>query len=187
MVKKRAKRRNKDVGGFLDIILRYAILILIAIPNLAIFYFVFTPLTVYPIYFFLGLFFEVSLLAGNIVLIENVIPIELIKACIAGSAYYFLFILNLSIPKIKLKKRIKMVLLAFLTFLIVNILRIFILSLVAVSGSPFFDITHRLFWYLISTIFVVGIWFAEVKIFRIKEIPFYSDMKFLFKKSSLRR
>jgi hypothetical protein len=31
-----------------------------------------------------------------------------------------------------------------------------------------------------STIFIVGIWFLEVHIFKIKEIPFFSDVKFLF-------
>ncbi|MCK5043514.1 pacearchaeosortase [Candidatus Pacearchaeota archaeon] len=166
---------------FLDISLRYAILILLALPGFAIFYFVFAPLTIYPIYFLLGLFFDVSLM-GDIIFI-NEIPIELIGACIAGSAYYLLSILNLSTPKIKLQKRIKILLLSFGVFLILNILRIFFLSLVFMSGSALFDITHKLFWYIGSILFVVGIWFAEVKLFKIKEIPFYSDIKFLYKQS----
>ena len=166
---------------FLDISLRYAILILLALPGFAIFYFVFAPLTIYPIYFLLGLFFDVSLM-GDIIFI-NEIPIELIGACIAGSAYYLLSILNLSTPKIKLQKRIKILHLSFGVFLILNILRIFFLSLVFMSGSALFDITHKLFWYIGSILFVVGIWFAEVKLFKIKEIPFYSDIKFLYKQS----
>ena len=48
-------------------------------------------------------------------------------------------------------------------------------------GFSFFDITHKVFWYFISTIFVVGIWFIEIKIFKIKEIPFYSDLNLLYK------
>jgi hypothetical protein len=80
-----------------------------------------------------------------------------------------------------------MVLLAFGAFLIINILRIFILSLFAISGSSLFDITHWFLWYLVSTVFVVGIWFAEVKFFKIREIPFYSDIKSLYKKSHLRK
>lgn len=163
-----------------DIIIRYFILLLIAIPNLFIFYFIFTPLTIYPVYFLFGLFFEPTLIK-NIILI-NEIPIELIPACIAGAAYYLLLILNLSVPNIKIQKRIKMISLSFTVLLILNILRIFLLSLVYVSGNSFFDLAHQLFWYLGSTVFVIGIWFAEVKIFKIKEIPFYSDMKFLFKK-----
>ncbi len=171
---------------FSSIALRYMILILIALPNLWLFYFIFTPLTIYPVYYILNLSFDASLL-GNIIVLNKKIAIELIRACIAGSAYYFLFVLNLATPKIKISKRIKMIFFAFLSLLIINIFRIVLLSFVAYSGYSFFDITHKLFWYLMSVVFVVGIWFAEVKIFKIKTIPFYSDLKFLYKKSHLRK
>ncbi len=183
---KKRKRNKNYFKGFLNIILRYLILILIALPGLVIFYFIFTPLTVYPVHFLLGLFFDAALLSKIHILVNN-IPIEIIPACIAGSAYYLLLVLNLSTPKIKLKKRIYAILFSFAVFLILNILRIFILSLFAISGSPYFDVTHTVFWYGFSTIIVVGIWFVEVKIFKIKEIPFYSDIKFLFKKSLLKK
>ena len=182
----------KKKKWFLDFFVRYAILVIIALPGLWIFYSIFTPLTVYPTYLFLNIFYDVSILAGNILLIgggnpilliDREIPIEFIKACIAGSAYYLLMILNLATPKIKLRKRINMLLLAFAIFLSLNLLRIFLLSFLAISGSPYFDATHRLFWYSLSTIFVVAIWFAEVKLFRIREIPFYSDIKFLYNAS----
>ena len=81
------KRLKKDTKQFLDIFVRYSILALVAIPGLWIFYYVFTPLTIYPIYFLFGLFSDVLLL-GDILIINNEIPIEFIKACIAGSAYY---------------------------------------------------------------------------------------------------
>jgi len=170
---------------FIDLLIRYAILIIVALPNFWLFYFIFTPLTVYPIYFLLSLFFETSLM-GNIILIGK-FPIELIPACIAGSAYYLLLILNLSTPKIKFQKRVKMIFFSFTFLLILNILRIFLLSLIFISGTSLFDISHKLFWYLGSTVFVVGIWFIEVKLFKIKEIPFYSDIKFLYKKSKLKK
>ena len=173
---------NKTAKQFRDIIIRYTILILSALPNLYLFYFIFTPLTVYPVYFLLSLFFEPSLM-GNIILINN-IPIELIKACISGSAYYLLFILHLSIPNIKIKKRMKMILLAFASLLILNILRIFFLSLMLITDSIWFGITHMFFWYVLSVVFVLGIWFLEVKFFRIKQTPFYSDLKFMYKNSS---
>ena len=164
---------------FLNILVRYFILIFLALPGLAVFYFIFAPLTIYPTYFLLNLFFDVSLM-GDIIFI-NEIPIQLIGACIAGSAYYLLSILNLSTPKIKLPKRVKMIFLSFGIFLILNILRIFFMSLIFMSGSSLFDLAHKLFWYMGSIVFVVGIWFAEVKQFKIKEIPFYSDIKFLYK------
>jgi len=155
-------------------------LIAVALPNFWIFYFIFTPLTVYPVYFLLSFFYD-SLLIENIILVNDV-AIDLIKACIAGSAYYLLLILNLSIPKIKIQKRIKMILFAFGIFLAVNVLRIFLLGIMILEKSSLFNFTHQLFWYLVSIVFVVGIWFTEVKIFKIKEIPFYSDIVFVYKK-----
>ena len=176
------KKFKKNTKQFIDIFIRYLILILVALPGLWIFYFVFTPLTIYPVYFFFGLFSEVSLI-GNILIINKGLAVEFIRACIAGSAYYLLLILNLSTPKINLIKRIKIVVLVFALFLFVNLLRILILIFLFVEGFPYFDAAHEFFWYFMSTLFVVGIWFAEVKIFKIKEIPFYSDLKFLYKKS----
>lgn len=180
------KKFKKDTKKFFDILIRYLILVLVALPGLWIFYFVFTPLTIYPIYLFFGLFFDVLLL-GNILIINNEFPIEFIKACIAGSAYYLLLILNLSTPKIDLKKRVKMIILSFALFLFVNLLRILILIFLFIYGFPYFDAAHEFFWYFMSTLFVIGIWFAEVKIFKIKGIPFYSDLKFLYKKSFARK
>jgi exosortase/archaeosortase family protein len=165
--------------GFLkDIILRYLTLAIIGIFSMQIFYFIFLPLTLYPVYFLLKSLFNLSLIS-NIIWIGN-FPIEIIGACVAGSAYSLLLILNLSTREIKIKKRILILFLSFLSFLIINILRIFILSIMLISGNSFFDLTHKLFWYAGSTIFIVGIWFLSVKLFRIKNIPFYSDIKKLY-------
>ena len=168
----------------LKIFIRYLIIILIAIPNLFVFYFIFTPATIYPVFGAFKIFFKEVLLVGSTFQISNEFFIEIIPACIAGSAYYLLFVLNLSTPKIKIKKRIKMLLFSFAFLLGLNILRILVLSLIFVylpSTSNLFDITHKLFWYFGTTIFVVLIWFIEVKTFKIKEIPVYSDIKFLYK------
>ena len=180
-------KNKSDKNKLKNLLLRYAIIILVALPNLWLFYTILTPLTVYPVFFLLNLFFDATL-AGNFIFINNQIPIEIIPACVAGAAYYLLFILNLSIPSIELKKRTKMVLFSFGSLLILNILRIFVLSIFLISeNASLFDITHRIFWYLISIVFVVGIWFSTVKIFRIKDVPFYSDIKYLFAKSSLKK
>jgi len=176
------KKEDKNILG---IFVRYLILIALAFPSLWIFYFIFTPLTVYPVYFLLNIFFDVSLISQTVILIGSVVPIEIIEACVAGSAYYFLAILNLTTAKIKTNTRIYMLLLAFFSFLVINVVRIFFLSLLAISGSSFFDITHIIFWYVISIVFVVGIWFTQVKVFKIKEIPLYSDIMFLYKKSKM--
>ena len=169
----------KDVKKrVINLFIRYLILLLVAVPNLGLFYYVFSPLTIYPSYFLFNLVFDASLY-GNIVLINSCSVIEIIPSCIIGSAYYLLLILNLSVPNIRLKKRLLMILSAFLTLLVINILRIFLLGVLYTSNSPWSDPLHQFFWYFLSIIFVIGIWLAEIKIFRIKDIPFYTDIKFL--------
>ena len=171
---------KRNYNAFIDIVTRYVILVVVAIPNLWIFYALFTPLTVYPSYFLSKLFFDTILVSKTTLLINGQVPIDLIKSCIAGAAYYLLLILNLSVPKISVKRRLKMIGLSFGALLVFNIIRIVLLTGICVSDNAIFDITHKLFWYSLSTIFVVGIWFTEVKIFKIRGIPVYSDIKFLF-------
>ncbi len=161
-----------------DLVLRYAIILAVSIPNLYLFYLIFFPLTIYTSYFFFDLFFD-AILSGNSIFISNHFKIVFIDACVAGSAYFLLFILNLSTPKIK--HRGKSILFLFSCFFLLNIIRIFFLGLMYVNSSIFFDTVHKLTWWLGSTIFLVGIWFANVKLFKIKEIPFYSDFKYLKK------
>lgn len=157
-----------------DILWRYSILIIVGIFTIQFFSFIFLPLTLYPVYFLLKFFFN-SLIISNTIWVGD-IPIEIIGACVAGSAYMLLLILNFSTPEIKLKKRMLILFLSFLAFLFINILRIFLLSLMLILGNSLFDLTHKLFWYAGSTIFVVGIWFLSVKLFKIRNVPFYSDI-----------
>lgn len=169
------KKRDKSV---LSIFVRYLILILFGI-FLSLFYKIFSPLTIWPVYFLLKIFYDVSVL-GNTIFIDGV-KIELINACIAGSAYYLLLILNLT-TSMKAKQRVYSIIFSFVSLLILNILRIFLLSILYIENFAFFDITHKLFWYALSILFVVGIWFLTVKIFKIKNIPVYSDVKTLLNK-----
>jgi exosortase/archaeosortase family protein len=174
-------KKKKSIGFLQSILIRYAILLITALPSFWIFYFIFTPLTLYPVYLILSLFFNTALL-GNVIFLGNYpSPIEIVNACVAGSAYYLLLIFNLSIPNIKFYKRIKMIGFAFASFLIVNVMRIVILSIIFILKPSIFDISHKLSWYVGSIILVVGIWFLEVKKFKIKEIPFYSDVKSISK------
>jgi len=168
---------NKAKKIIYSIFARYFILVIAALPNFFILYFIFTPLTIYPVYFILNLIFNATL-SGNVIYIGNYsVSIELIKACIAGSAYYLLLIFNLSIPNIKFYKRMKMICFAFVSFLIINVIRIVSLSIIFVLKPDKFDVIHKLSWYIGSIVLVVIIWFIEVKKFNIKEIPFYSDVK----------
>jgi len=175
----------KKEGKLLNLVLRYSLMIVFVMLSVKIFYVIFTPLTIYPVFFVLKQFFN-SYMMGNFIFV-NSFPIEIIGPCVAGSAYLLLLILNLSTPNINLSKRLTITLFSFALLLLVNIIRIVALSFMFVSGNSFFDMAHLLFWYAGSVLFVVGIWFLSVKLFKVKEIPFYSDIKFLFDGSKLKK
>jgi len=170
-------KKRKEPGVFF-ILLRYIALLLLAVPNLFLFYFIFTPLTVYPSAFFLSLFYETSL-QGNTI-IANQIAIRIVEACVAGSAYFLLLLLNLSVP-MHPRKRIYSIIFSLSLFYIINIIRIFIFSLLLLNHFKYFDITHKFFWYVLSGVIVFLVWFFTIKPYKIKEIPFYTDIKFLYK------
>ena len=155
------------------IFLRYLITIALSVNSLWIFYIVFTPLTLYPSYFVLNAIYGASLEHSTIIINGNFI--SLVDACIAGAAYFLLTALNLLTPGINIKKRMLMLMFEYSAFLIANILRILILSMLLLNGFSYFKEAHLISWHLISAVFVIAIWTSAVKIFKIKEIPFYSD------------
>ncbi len=161
----------------ISLILRYLLIILAGLGGLIIFYKVFYPLTFFLSSFVLSMFGEVNSFYTVKLILFNEVSIELINACIAGSAYYLLFILVLSIPDLKIAKRISILLFSFALLLLLNVLRIVLMGLIA--KTIYFESVHMFFWYIVSLIFVVGIWFLSVKLFSIREIPIYSDIKYL--------
>jgi len=162
-----------------NLILRYFILVIFAISNLSILYTIFTPLTIYPVFIILkGIYGSVILQNSEMLINKEVI--RLIPACIAGSAYYFLLILNLSTP-MKPKTRVYSLIFLISSFLILNIIRIIVFSVLALSGFSYFDLAHKLTWYLGSTILIVILWFGNIYLFKIKSIPFYTDLKEIYK------
>lgn len=172
-----SKKIKRDLT---KLFLRYSILLIVALIGVELFYFIFKPLTVYPSYFLFDIFYKIYLSEGIIHFYNSVISVEIIGACVAGSAYLLFFILNLSTPNIKLKKRLYMLGISFASFLIINIIRIFLIGILFVEGFAFAEFAHKFFWYFGSIFMVIIIWFVEVHKFKIKEIPFYSDFKFLF-------
>lgn len=161
------------------IFLRYLILLALALFNLYLIRALFTPLTIYPVLFILKIFYSPVIIKGNTI-IFNSHAISLVSACIAGSAYYLLLLLNLSTP-MSLKTRLRSISFVLLVFLSFNILRILFFFVLFLKDFSYFDITHRIFWYFGSTILVIAIWFFNVYLFKIKEIPVYSDVRFLLK------
>ena len=105
------------------------------------------------------------------------IMIEIIPSCVAGAAFFLLLFLILSTAEIKPKKRTLIIVLSMLILFILNILRIIILA--GLAKTSYFEVAHWTSWHIISTLFVVVIWFAMVKIYKIKSIPVYSDLVFI--------
>ena len=184
-----------------SIFIRYSILLILGLGNLFIFYLIFTPLTVYPVLDLISKFYDSSLLSGNpspaCDLATNLFPFikniacmdttiffkgyfaSIVPACIAGSAYYLLLILNLSTPMDR-KQRLKGLFLLISSFLFLNIIRIFSFALLyANKGFELFNIAHVATWYFGSTILVIFLWFVNIFLFNIKSIPIYSDFKFI--------
>ena len=168
------KKSTKQIPNLLA---RYIIIFLVGLGNLYIFYKILTPLTINTLAIIIRLFTTATIISNTITLPS--ITIELIPACIAASAYYLLFILNLSTPAIQFKNRAKILLISFLSLFVLNIVRILIL--LAVNKTTYFQPLHEFFWYAISTIFVIAIWIFTIKHYKIKQIPVYDDVLYLYK------
>lgn len=158
---------------------RYIFLLLVAFFLLSFFYSIFLPLTIYPTSSLLSLVSS-SQVQGDTILLGK-FKIELIEACIASSAYYLLLLLNFSVS-MPFKKRVLSLAFSFSLFLAVNILRIFVFSLLYINSFKYFNLLHLAFWYAISGIIVFLVWFLTIKLFSLKEVPFYTDLKFVYSK-----
>lgn len=185
---------EKKEAGFL--IMRYVILILLAF-SMFVFYALFAPVTVNSSYFILEKVFpEIQLhipahgpiwLAyegGSLKYITATFFLkgyyaEIISACIGTSAYFLLLLLNLTTPMLP-KKRAKSIIFIMLAFLVLNVIRISLFSFLFYQGYKYFDLTHELTWYLGGTLLVLIIWFSNVFLFKINDIPIYTDIKNLF-------
>ena len=169
-----------------SLVTRYVIVLIVGILNLllgtyGIFYIIFTPLTVYPSYWVFKILYGATLISQNVIFFKGYYA-TIIPACVAGSAYYLLLILNLTTP-MNLGKRVLNLLYLFITFLVLNTVRIVIFGTLLFKGYQYFDITHITVWYFGSTLLVVLIWFSSVWIFKIKKIPIYTDLSMLSKEA----
>ncbi len=169
----------------LGLLARYVFLLIFPLLQLAPLYMLFTPLTLYPVLLLTKIFYP-HVAHEGILLIINTTTIMLVEACIAGAAYYLLLILAFATP-LPWKKRLRVLVFLWLSFLLLNILRITLFIILFVVGFSYFDLAHRWVWYLGSTFVVVGIWFAAVKIYAIKNIPFFTDIKALVKNTRTKR
>lgn len=154
--------------------------VLLCFTPVSLFYLILTPLTIYGSY--LLLFFYKPALSGINIIISNH-TFAFVKACIAGAAYLLLLILILLTKDIKFYDRIKMFLLGSLMIYVLNLIRIIVLIVISVSYSAeLFDAVHMVFWKFLSGLYVAVVWIFLVYFFKVKSIPIYSDLKYLYKK-----
>jgi len=166
------KKNNKEIYF---ILLRYLSCLFVSFNGLFIFYFIFTPLTLYSVYFLIKIFYPTAIIQNTQIIFNNS-NIKLIGACIAGSAYFLLYILNFTTP-MNLKKRVLSLLYSFFLFFIINVLRIFIFSILFTNNFSLFNILHMVVWYGLSGIIVFIVWILTIKKFKVKNIPVYTDIK----------
>jgi exosortase/archaeosortase family protein len=168
------KKKDKNYGFFYGIFLRYFILLLSALLFYSpLFYNTLLVLTIYPTNFLLGIFYN-SGVSFNTIFIGSK-SIEIIDACVAVSAYFLLFALNLLTPNIR--KRVYSIIFSFILLLLFNILRISMLSMLFINQYAYFEVVHKVLWYSLNLLAVIGIWFLTAYLFKVKSIPVYSDFK----------
>ena len=166
------------------ILFRYlALLIIVLISPILIFY-ILKPLTIKFTIFILSVIYDIYV-NNSLIIIDSKTYIAIIDACVAGSAYLLLIILNLTTP-MKKDIRIKSILFSFILLFVLNILRIIILSILYHENFKYIGFTHAFLWYGLSTIFVVLIWILTFKKFKIKNIPIYNDFSNISRASFLK-
>lgn len=155
---------------------RYLLILVLGL-NIGVFYFLFTLPTIYFSKFLISIFQPARIIDNFIVLQSS--SIEIISACIGGSAFFLLSILILAVPNINFSKRLNLIGVSFLSLFLFNCLRIVSMSFFV--NYAYFDVIHLFFWRVLSTIFVIVLWFTIAYVFKIKGIPIYTDIKFLVK------
>ncbi len=164
-----------DTRQTLLLLVRYIILALIPLGGMALLYAIFTPLTLYPVYWIIQAIYADTVMLGTTTLYFQGQYATIVAACVAGAAYYLLLILNLTTP-MTWRVRWKSLLVIIGAFLALNIIRIVIFARMLANGANYFDIAHQLTWYFGSTVLIILVWFGTILLFNIRTIPIYSDV-----------
>jgi len=149
----------------------------------SLFYIVLLPLTLRISYGLLQFFSEASL-EGNLLQVGGK-TLEFIPACAAVSAYILLGILILLTKGISFPKGIKLFLYGSLLIFLANLVRIELLIYVLVQfGKNYFDTLHLFIWQIVSSVYVALAWVFLTWRFKVKEIPIWSDVQWVWRKFS---
>lgn len=140
---------------------------------------VFFFLTIHTSYYLLNLIkIKTILISPYLITFSNYIRFS--SACAIISAYFFLLLLIILTKDISFKKRIKMFLLGSLMMFLINIARIIVLILILErNGFNAFQQAHDIIWMIMGSVLVALIWIFLIKVYHVKSIPIYSDIKYL--------
>ena len=166
---------DSDYRKTTNLFLRYLTILILGTGNFYLIYKALTPLTIHTTNLLLNIFTPTTLTED--IIRFNQATIQIVPSCVAGSAFYLLLILLFSTANIKPTTRLYAILTATATLFILNITRILILA--SLTTTPNFETIHWIFWHIVSTIFVAATYIATTKLYKIKSIPVYSDIKYL--------
>ncbi|MDI6737972.1 MAG: pacearchaeosortase [Nanoarchaeota archaeon] len=140
-------------------------------------YIIIAPLTLHFSYFFFSIFVPSALVGNKIATLTD--SFEFVPACVAASAYILLALLVLLTKDISWNERLQMIIYGSLGILAFNVLRIELLLLTFFSLETAYDTIHLFVWKFMSTAFVVLLWLGLARLYKVKAIPVYSDIKAL--------
>ncbi len=122
-------------------------------------------------------FFSEGVIEGTSFLIQGY-ALNFIPACIATIAYILLALLILSTKDLSWKQRTAMFLTGSIMIFIANMLRIWVLlHFLLTYGYETFSLWHLFIWHGVSSIFVALTWIVLVRLYHVKSIPAYDDLK----------
>lgn len=107
------------------------------------------------------------------------VTVNIVKACVTASAYYLLALFCIITMGIALWKRVLMFLIGSALIFGMNLARIVILIIILLGDSSVFRTTHDALGLLLSVGYVILVWILLSLLFKVKTIPFYSDIRFL--------
>lgn len=137
---------------------------------------------------FLLKLFGFNPVVNDLSFILNGVQFNIIEACVAVFAYFLLAILILTSKDMDFKKGCAIFLVGAILVYLANIARIAILSWAYFAhGTEIFEKYHFIVWNFVSGVYVAFTWIFLTAIFRLKEVPIYSDIKNLYDQSLFKR
>ena len=119
-----------------------------------------------------GVRYAISILGGEV-------TINIVKYCVTASAYYLLTLFCIIVMNVALWKRVLMFLIGSALIFGMNFARIILLIIILLDGNGAFEPAHAVFSLALATGYVVLVWILLSFLFKVKTVPFYSDIKFL--------